>query len=239
MAIDRIGDGFALRTKGDIITHDGSATSVINVGTNGQILTAQSSTGTGLQWVDGPVTPTEYYIPIASATTGGASKIITFSGISGDYEDLILFFGLSAPGAASSSVSTKVTFNSNTTAANYQYVFSGVSRLATNTPTLQNTTGDDVLEFPTPGGSNNAQSVHTTHGNLRIYSYSSTSHHKTYSANTMHLRPVNNNISTNLRIYNGIFESTSAITSITFTLIDATYNFSESSQIYLYGIKRS
>ena len=47
------GEGFDLSTKGQIHTHDGSGNqSALSVGTNNQILSADSTETTGLKWID-------------------------------------------------------------------------------------------------------------------------------------------------------------------------------------------
>jgi hypothetical protein len=43
-----------LNSKGDLITHDGTAQVILPVGTTGQVLMANSATSTGLQWVTIP-----------------------------------------------------------------------------------------------------------------------------------------------------------------------------------------
>ena len=43
-----------LTTKGDLLTHDGAAVTVIGVGTDGQLLSADSAQAEGLAWIDPP-----------------------------------------------------------------------------------------------------------------------------------------------------------------------------------------
>ena len=55
-------EGFDLTTKGQIHTHDSSGQAGLNVGSNTQVLTADSTTATGLKWSDsagGDVSPNE------------------------------------------------------------------------------------------------------------------------------------------------------------------------------------
>ena len=62
-------EGFDLTTKGQIHTHDSSNQAGLNVGSNTQVLTADSTTSTGLKWADsagGDVSPNEVVMPISS-----------------------------------------------------------------------------------------------------------------------------------------------------------------------------
>jgi hypothetical protein len=62
-------EGFDLTTKGQIHTHDSSGQAGLNVGSNTQVLSADSSTSTGLKWVDssgGDVSNNEVIMPITS-----------------------------------------------------------------------------------------------------------------------------------------------------------------------------
>jgi len=61
-ALDTTGSGSnPVTTKGDISTHDGATPERLGVGTNGQILSANSATATGLEWI--------------ADTGGGASQL--------------------------------------------------------------------------------------------------------------------------------------------------------------------
>ncbi|MEM8737275.1 MAG: hypothetical protein AAGG38_02190 [Planctomycetota bacterium] len=44
----------ALTTKGDVLSHDGTDHQRLGVGTDGQVLTANSATATGLEWAAAP-----------------------------------------------------------------------------------------------------------------------------------------------------------------------------------------
>ena len=71
--------------KGDIIVATASdAVDRLAVGTNGQVLTADSSTGTGLKWA----TPTAGMTLLSTTTLSGSTN--TISSISGAYTDLRL-----------------------------------------------------------------------------------------------------------------------------------------------------
>lgn len=93
MAVDFIGDGLALRSKGDILTHDGTAPIAIAAGTNGQILSAQSSATSGLVWItpDTSITNNDFVLISSSRLTATASSI-EFSSITQGYRDLMIIF---------------------------------------------------------------------------------------------------------------------------------------------------
>ena len=238
MAVDRIGDGFALRSKGDILSHDGTANIAISPGTNGQILTAQSSTTSGLQWIDGPSTPTEYWIPIAVATATTGTRSVTFSGISTSYDDLILLFSSTGETAATSDQCI-VSFNSDTVNANYMCVYAGWTRFNTNSPSLATGASDQTPFFYQQGMSNGNVVRQPTMGMMRIYSYSSTDHHKPWDLDWQILRTANNYLTTYRYFEMGDWQSTSAITSITLATTSGSYGFYSSSRWHLYGIKRA
>jgi|LakMenE01Jun11ns_1017448.scaffolds.fasta_scaffold9875946_2 hypothetical protein len=74
-------------TKGDLIAATGSATvSRLGVGTNGQVLKANSGTATGLEW--GASSAAKSYSLLGTATLTGAGTI-TISGLSG-YDNLMI-----------------------------------------------------------------------------------------------------------------------------------------------------
>jgi hypothetical protein len=91
MAFEIIGDGLALRSKGDLISNDGAFESSIIVGTNSQILTARSSATTGLAWENPPAVLTTYVEHISSSVLTTSAGTITFTSIPSGYRDLRLF----------------------------------------------------------------------------------------------------------------------------------------------------
>ena len=239
MSLDRIGDGFALRSKGDIISHDGTANIVIPSGTNGQILTAQSSTTSGLEWVNGPTTPTEYWIGIASATVSASGvKTVTFSSIPSTYDDLVLIASSTGETSMGASVNY-IEFNTDTVGENYHWTKASFDRQSTNSASLESTVHDERPWYRQQGMSGGYVNRQPTVIMFRIYQYSSTSLRKPFEYDSIILRDVNNYLSTYMMIAGGQWESASAITSITVRNNDATYGFETASRWHLYGIKRS
>jgi hypothetical protein len=70
--------------KGDILSSDGSSRSRVAVGTNGQILTARSSSASGLQHESASASPSRFVV-IASSKLTAASQTIEFTSIPTTY----------------------------------------------------------------------------------------------------------------------------------------------------------
>lgn len=66
--VTRASIGLDLTTKGSILAGDGTEPAVLTVGTNGQILVANSAETTGLEWQDSPVVNGDYEEFLASGT---------------------------------------------------------------------------------------------------------------------------------------------------------------------------
>ena len=125
MAVDRIGDGLALRSKGDIVSHDGTSIISISPGTDGQILTAQSSTTSGIVWASVSTGDAQYYSLIASTYLTANAQNITFSNIPATYDELVLIFRQKRGDSAGRTVS-QIDINSTTNAeSSWRYIVAG------------------------------------------------------------------------------------------------------------------
>jgi hypothetical protein len=105
--------------KGDLVV--GSATNdaaVLGVGTNDQVLTADSSTATGLKWAT-PGAATTSFTQLASGTTLSGSSV-TVSGLSG-YNKLLVFVRYAGVNTANQVI--QIRFNGDS-GGNY-YLFEG------------------------------------------------------------------------------------------------------------------
>lgn len=138
MSVSFIGDGIAIRNKGDIISGDGSGIISVPVGTNDQILTASSTTESGLLWKSRVVGSTQSFVQISATTVTANTASVDINGIPQTYNDLLLIC-LAKTTAASSPGDINVTFNSATAGGSpdsvtYGYV-QGQGSTGTNTIT--------------------------------------------------------------------------------------------------------
>jgi hypothetical protein len=101
--------------KGDLISATAADTPArLGVGTNGQVLTANSSTSTGLEWT----TPSSgSYTSLASGSLGSGG--ISLTSISGSYRDLVLI--ISNVASATTAFDLQLTINNLTGAAQYRW----------------------------------------------------------------------------------------------------------------------
>lgn len=121
MSISRVGDGVPLNTKGQILTHTGTSLATLAVGTDGQILTSQSSTSSGLAWANVDSGDTQYIELISSATLTNGAQSFTFSNIPNTYDDLLLILSAERyDSTAISDASLRINSNSSTVYA-YEY----------------------------------------------------------------------------------------------------------------------
>ena len=107
----------ATTAKGDLVAGSGASTAaVLTVGANDTVLTADSTTATGLKWAT-PASGGAMTL-ISSTTLSGSS--VSFTSITGTYKNLYIY--LSNP-YASSAGGYKMTFNNDTTSTNYLYFY--------------------------------------------------------------------------------------------------------------------
>jgi hypothetical protein len=210
------GAGSPLTTKGDLYTYS-TTDARLGVGTNGQILTADSAEATGLKW--------------ASAASGGGMTLLstttlsggttTVSSISGDYINLYCEIINFLP--ATDDARIYVRPNNNSSANTYYNAQIGTAdgNYAFNDTTFTLSLGND-------------NSTATNFTAFNLYNYADTTTWKMISSLSMLNNATNPTTTVAYRSLIGFMDTTSAITSLTFHL--STGNFT-SGTVLLYGVK--
>jgi hypothetical protein len=203
-------------TKGDLYTFS-TTDARLPVGANDTVLTADSSTATGLKWATsagGGMTS------IASGTLSGTS--VSLTSIPGTYNDLVL--RIFAFNSDTDDKSVKITLNSATGANDYVrgLAFSGTEASAGGNPDLVVLSGTD-------------DAVLTNFIELRLPSYADSSTYQLINIQSFGADP---STTTSLKYINnamGIYRATAAITSIQIFQTDLP-SFTGGTYV-LYGVK--
>ena len=205
--------------KGDLISATAADTPArLAVGTNGQVLVADSTASTGLKWD----TLTTGSLTLLSTTTLSGSST-TISGISGSYNNLfVLVTGMTN---ASANGSFRVAINGSTTGSVSTGAF--YANAAGGSFTLYN-------DYTSRYAGNNSGLLRTDANNaymLTIFDYASTTAYKTYQNIFMGL---DGNSSNYIQQGQGGYYSNSAVTSIVFSNAGGTWS---TGTVRVYGVK--
>lgn len=162
------------------------------------------------------------YEPIATTTLGSATSSITFSSIPSTYTDLRLVFMIQN----SSGTDIGVRYNSDS-GSNYSATFIRGNGTAAASTRVTSQTEIDLNWYG--GNSSSYPSLHT----IDIFSYAGST-----NKTALFTRAGDYNGSGTVQAFVGLWRSTSAITSVTFTTIDAT-NMPVGTMATLYGILKA
>ena len=214
----------ATTAKGDLVAGSGASTAaVLSVGANDTVLTADSTTTTGLKWAT-PASGGGMTLLSTTSLTSGTS--VTVSSISQSYNQLfieIIDFYASAAGGMS------CRFNSDATTAAYQAYFAepGANQVyPTATPWYYTVgTGYGITTGSVKASDTNAYSQ------ITIFNYSSTTARKQLWTQTSFQ---NNGSNEGVNINYGFWNNTAAITS--FTLFAPSGNWTQGT-LKIWGIK--
>lgn len=210
--------------KGDLISATAADTPArLAVGTNGQVLTADSTQSTGLAWT----TISSGGMTLISRQTPSASTGFSFSSIPGTYKQLLLVWH----GLYLSNTSTTFNLRFDNTAGNYQvfYIY-GANGTVTN-DYVGGTSIEGALALAI--NNNTASNDYVSSGRLEVYDYASTTKDKKYFYENR-LR----NTQTRIDYSNGVFGENGAITSIDFVRTTGTGTLSTLTDGYidLFGV---
>lgn len=214
-----IGGGASpLTTKGDLYTYS-TTDARLAVGANDTVLTADSSTATGLKWATPASSGGWTLINTGGTTLTGAS--VTLNSIPGTYQELILYIADYYPSTTDKRLLMQ--FNGDTTSANY---YSLITRVTSGGAASWDTNAQPYLTGEGLQNSDQDSEIY-----MRIPNYYSSVANKTAQGNGTF------NISAGTKHYNStnfFWLSSAAITSI--TLLSATGNLGGGT-VYLYGAK--
>jgi hypothetical protein len=218
--------------KGDIIAATAADTPArLAVGANDTVLTADSSTATGLKWA----TPAAGGITLISETTASGLSSLSLSSIPSTYKDLVLTWHGIVPSANDSAFGIR--FNNNSTANTYKgKVLSGGSTPSgMDSDNSTNAANTNAYPFGATTNTTTTSLQSNASGVLVIYNYASATKLKLYEIEFYH-----NDISADQKWYNvlGTFNSQTAISSIDIyrSAGSATFSNATNTSIRLYGV---
>jgi hypothetical protein len=206
------GTTLPLTTKGDLFGYD-TTNARVPIGTNGQILTADSTQALGLKWAAAPTSGANWSSLGSAATTSGTT--VTVSGISGVDKILVLADGISS---TSGQAEFAIQFNTDT-ASNYLCYGGYYKANSSLGNTLQSVNGSRA-SIPLGGISTNAGS--TLSGGL-ILTGCNAAGKKAFQSNGVGGSTAGA-VEMTAWWFNGYYDSTSTISSVSITCGAGTFD---------------
>lgn len=224
-------------TKGDLIAATGASTPArLAVGTNDQVLIADSTAATGIKWG----TPSSGGMTLISETTASALSTLSLSSIPQTYKHLVLIWGGISHSAASTNFDIRFNADSGSNYSQNRVIHYGSGSGTGNCygvgTSLCSVTASGGQNFFAFGSDNNSITAYYDYdqGAITIYNYA-TAKHKNVSGFT----GGNNSAYDRWKSYiQCTYTSTTAISSIDITRISGTATFSNvaNTSIRLYGV---
>ena len=223
----------AFTAKGVILVGTGTSTYTgQTVGTNGQVLTANSAQADGVEWT----TPSSGGMTLISETTASALSSLSLSSIPGTYKDLLLVWTGIQHSATGSQFDGRINNDSgaNYSLASLAYYNSNWNLAGSDTYTSVAGFESDAAIFGSSATSTDTNRM--AQGSIKIVDYASTTKWKPFYVSNSSFRTAGAAIRNPLTF--GIYKSTSAVTSIDIFRLSGSATFSNVSNtsIRLYGI---
>jgi len=223
----------SLVSKGDIVSSDGTTRSRLPVGTDGQVLTAQSSASVGLSWVAGPSASQSSFVLVESSTLTAGASSFTFSNLPTSYHTFRMIFQgkETTTSTGFDGRSAEIRLNGDTVGSNYMisYLYGTAGADAANAEDKGSYTGFSVGAVISDSGTNPDNTYYRGILSLEISGANSTSLYKNVRTTG------GNGQGPTVRRLSGLWISTSAVTSI--TVLDISRNLGPGTLIELYGMK--